>query len=267
MPGWAEKTPATVRDGPLMSLRAFIATLLIFAPSLWAGPPFVTDDPEPVEHDHWEVYLASILTRDGSGWSGTAPHVEVNYGVITNLQLHVIAPVGFVAPNRGPIRFGYGTTELGVKYRFVEETDHLPQIGVFPLLEVPTGDRSRGLSNGHLQQFTPVWLQKSWGAGDRPWTTYGGGGYWINPGAGNRNWGFLGWLLQKQLTEKLALGTEVYYETAQQAGGDSSTVINAGGIYDLSETYHLMASIGHSVQGTDSLVAYAAFQLTFGPGK
>jgi hypothetical protein len=69
------------------------------------------------------------------------------------------------------------------------------------------------------------------------------------------------------MTEKLALGTEVFCETAQQSGGDSATVLNAGGIYDLSETYHLMASIGHSVQGANSLIAYTAFQLTFGPGK
>ena len=51
----------------------------LFLPSLLkAGPPFVTDDPEPVEYKHWEVYLASQLYRDGEGWMGTAPQVEVN---------------------------------------------------------------------------------------------------------------------------------------------------------------------------------------------
>ena len=26
----------------------------------WAGPPFVTDDPEPVEYRHWEIYLVLL---------------------------------------------------------------------------------------------------------------------------------------------------------------------------------------------------------------
>lgn len=51
-----------------------------------AGPPFVTDDPEPVEHDHWEIYLASQDQHDSNGWTGTAPHLEVNYGAIKDLS-------------------------------------------------------------------------------------------------------------------------------------------------------------------------------------
>jgi hypothetical protein len=45
-----------------------------------AGPPFVTDDPEIVEYRHWEIYVASQHEKDKDGWSGTAPHFEVNYG-------------------------------------------------------------------------------------------------------------------------------------------------------------------------------------------
>jgi hypothetical protein len=51
------------------------------------------------------------------------------------------------------------------------------------LLEVPTGSKSDGLGSGQMQAFLPLWLQKC--VGD--WTVYGGGGYGINPGAGNEN--------------------------------------------------------------------------------
>jgi hypothetical protein len=64
-------------------MRAFAATLIVaLATELAsrAGPPFLTDDPEPVEYRHWEVYVASQLARDQGGWSGTAPQLEVNYG-------------------------------------------------------------------------------------------------------------------------------------------------------------------------------------------
>jgi hypothetical protein len=35
----------------------------------WAGPPFVTDDPEPVAYQHWELYLASQHIETADGWS------------------------------------------------------------------------------------------------------------------------------------------------------------------------------------------------------
>ena len=248
-----------------MSARTIILILGFWAVThiAQAGPPYVTDDPEPVEHKHCEIYLASQLAHDSSGWSGTSPHVEINYGVIPNLQLHLIAPVAFSAPADGSRQFGYGDTELGIKYRFLQETARLPMAGVFPLVELPTGDAARGLGAGHPQVFLPLWLQKSSG----PWTTYGGGGYWINPGAGNRNWGLVGWLVQCQLTSKLAVGTEIFHETAKTEGGNSDTRFNVGTIFDFSPTYHLLLSAGHTIQGPSGFQAYVAFQVTFGPGE
>lgn len=249
----------------ILFARTFILALGIWVvvQVAWAGPPFTTDDPEPVEYRHWEIYLASQLAHDSSGWSGTSPHLEINYGAIRNLQLHLIAPVAFNAPSHGSRQFGYGDTELGVKYRFLQETARFPQIGVFPLVELPTGDAARGLGSGHTQAFFPLWLQKSLG----PWTTYGGAGYWINPGAGNRNWWFVGWLVQCQLSSRLTLGTEIFHETAKQEGGASDTRFNVGTIFDFNPNYHLLLSAGHTIQGPSGFQAYVAFQITFGPGE
>ena len=230
---------------------------------LKAGPPFVTDDPEPVAYRHWEVNLASQLNHDAGGWSGTSPHLEINYGAVPNLQVHMIAPLAFVAPAGEPARFGYGDTELGLKYRFVQQTKSLPQIGVFPTVELPTGDAGRGLGTGHTDIYLPIWFQKNFGQ----WTTYGGGGYWINPGPENRNWWFAGWLIQRQIASNLALGAEIFYETAKVEGGQASAAVNAGGIWDLSERYHLMFSAGHTIKGSSAFQGYAALQVTFGPAE
>ena len=217
------------------ALRLIALVYLLVTPAV-AGPPYVTDDPQPVEYRHWEVYLASLLSRDAGEWSGTAPHVEVNYGAARDLQLHTILPMSFVRTTEGTVTYGYGDTELGAKYRFVQETSRWPQAGVFPLLEIPTGDRQRGLGGGHVQLFLPLWLQKSYG----DWLTYGGGGYWINPGAGNHDWGFLGWQLQRQLLPNFSIGTEVFHTTVQEEGGEAETRFNVGMGLDLSDLQHVL---------------------------
>src|SRR5271157_5049838 len=75
------------------------------------------------------------------------------------------------------------------KYRFIQETAKCPQIGVFPLLEVPTGNSRLGLGNGQLWARLPLWIQKSYG----PWTTYGGVGYQINHAPAMKDSLFAGW--------------------------------------------------------------------------
>ena len=112
--------------------------------------------------------------------------------------------------------WGRETPELGFKYRFItpSKSDWFPQVGIFPLLEVPTGDARRNLGSGNVDAFLPVWIQKDFGK----WLTYGGGGYWINPGPGNRDFWYTGWLLQRQVTDKLALGAEVFHTDGSTRG-------------------------------------------------
>ncbi len=73
--------------------------------------------------------------------------------------------------------------------------------GIYPLLEIPTGDESKGLGNVDTQAFLPLWLQKAWG----PWQMYGGGGYWINPGEGHRDFWFSGWQVQREINKNITL--------------------------------------------------------------
>jgi hypothetical protein len=238
-----------------------ILAFLGCARAVLAGPPFVTDDPVPVDYQHWEFYIASQHTQTSDGWSGTAPHFEVNYGVITNMQLHLIAPLAYDAPKHGDGHYGYGDTELGVKYRFLQETNMLPQVGTFPTLELPTGNASEGLGSGHVQAFLPLWAQKSFG----DWTIYGGGGYGINPGAGNENWGFGGAVLQYQIRNNVSIGGEVYHRTKLGTGGRSDTAFNIGTVIDFTEHQHLLLSAGRSMDGPTDFQCYIAWQFTFGP--
>jgi hypothetical protein len=220
----------------------------------FAGPPFLTDDPEPVELRHWEFYAASQWSLARGSADGTAPHLEVNYGALPGLQLHVILPAALAVRAGEPIRYGLGDIELGAKFRFIDEGDVRPQVGTFPLVSLPTGLASRGLGSGKTQVLVPIWVQKSFGA----WTTYGGGGVRL---ASGDHVAIAGWLLQRRFAESLSIGTEAYVTTPF----DNAAVelrLNLGVVLDLTAHHHLLFSAGPAFGGVDRGQGYFAYQLT-----
>ncbi len=246
----------------LMALMIVASAVFFLLPTyIMAGPPFKTDDPEPVEFRHWEIYLAMQYNRDRDETSMTLPHIEANYGLAPDLHLHLLVPALFVKPEGQGSQYGLGDIEFGVKYRLFHEKQYLPQIGIFPLIVIPTGDESRGLGNGRAQVFLPIWLQKILGS----WTTYGGGGYWINPGEGNKNWWFFGWEVQRGITGWLTLGAELYYKTPSTEDADASKGYTVGAILNFTQNHHLLISAGQDLQGPNDFNGYIAYQLTFGP--
>ena len=240
---------------PFASLLIAIVTLATAA-RLLAGPPFQTDDPEPVPYGHYEGYVFSTLDRSQGTTASQAPAFEFNVGAAPNLQLHVVVPIAGVSPGTR----GLGDIELGVKYRFVDEAPTRPQIGVFPMFELPTGDRVRGLGNGHLWLRLPLWIQKSRG----PWTTYGGAGVTINHAAGMKNAPFGGWLLQRQTTQRLTIGGEVFHQGAPSKDSRASTVFDAGGYYTLHGALTLLFMAGHSIAGESHTVGYIGLYYAWG---
>jgi hypothetical protein len=134
-------------------------------------------------------------------------------------------------------------------------------VGVFPLVELPTGSESRGLGNGRVQAFLPIWLQKSFDNGK--WTTYGGGGYWLNNADGARDHWFFGWELQRQITDHLAIGGEIFHQTPDAQGARAHTGFNLGAIIDLSEHHHILLSAGRDILGDNRFTSYVAYQFTF----
>jgi hypothetical protein len=247
-------------------IATIVFSCVALAPfSAIAGPPFRTDDPEPVEHGHYEFYNFFSGTHVTGDRSGVGPAFELNYGLIPNGQFHIVAPLAFDNPSGSPSQFGIGDTELGFKYRFIQEDEKgwRPQVGVFPFLEVPTGDQSLGLGAGHWREYLPLWIQKSFG----DWTTYGGAGYWINHGGGtdDKNFWYFGWLLQRKVTDKLVIGAELFHQTADTIGGKESTGFNVGAIYDFDEHNHLLMSAGRGLQNasdTNRFSWYIAYQIT-----
>lgn len=247
--------------------------IALFPSGLLAGPPFLTDDPEPVEYGHWEInnYSSSVFANGAS--FTVAPGSDINYGILPEVQAHV--NVALAASTTSGIGTSYGPADLefGVKYRFIDAKpeDWWPMVAFYPLLDPPTGNASQGLGTGRAHAFLPIWLQKSFGK----WTAYGGGGYWINPGPGNLDFWFTGAVLNRQITDKLQLGLELYHQTKSNTatsgsagfplGAQDTTGLNFGGVYDFDKTYHLLFSAGRALENpaVNEFSYYVALRVTF----
>ncbi len=228
-----------------------------------AGPPFVTDDPEPVDAGHCEINVGLTGTLVRGAGAASLLQIDANYGLLPDLQLHVQPQLAY-ANDRVGSEVGPGDTEIGAKYRFVQEDDEgwTPMIAIYPRFEIPTGDRKRGLGGGVGRSFLPVWAEKTIGR----WAIDGGVGYWIDPGAMGRNAWFAGGLILYKVTDSLQLGGEAFVQTAQTVGTRDAAGFNLGGAADLSKTYHILFSAGRglaNVPSTNQLSGYMALQITF----
>jgi len=235
-----------------------IALIALVRPA-WAGPPYVSDDPEPTDYGHFEIYAFSNGTATRHGTSGEAG-IDFNYGAAPDLQLTAVLPGGFDSPTAGRTTISLGNMEFAAKYRFLHQETFGWDVAVFPRVFLPSG--SRAVGQRHTSLLLPIWLEKDWGA----WSTFGGGGCVINRGGGSRDFCLAGWALTRQVLPKLQLGVELYHRTADSIGRRETTGIGAGARYDLSENYHLLASIGPGIQNapeTNQYSWYAALLFTF----
>ncbi|HEV2198931.1 MAG TPA: hypothetical protein VGR73_03850 [Bryobacteraceae bacterium] len=251
-----------------MSLAGCVAAL--------GGPPFQTDDPEPIDFRHYEIYMFASSGGTAVETDTVAPAVEFNWGALPNTQLHIIVPGTTILPSNNPSlapagmgarAFGLGDIEAGIKYRFVPETKRHPMISTYTMFELPTGDAARGLGVGKAWFKIPIWAQQSFG----PWTTYGGGGVAIVPAAGYRNFPYAGWLVQRDLGRKLVLGTEIFYHGAEGLATPrirAATMVDIGGYYKFRDPgFQLLFCYGHTALGQTENYAYLGLYWTWGPGS
>jgi hypothetical protein len=215
--------------------------VLMLPVSTLAGPPYVTDDPEPTATGQFENYLYVEGTRAQGAFAAPDAGIEINYGAFPETQLSASVPLN---PNPGPGGMGLVWAPLGagVKYRFFDEDENgwRPQAAIFPQVFIPVGAASH---TAPTTELLPIWLQKSFGG----WTSFGGGGFVNNPGSGNRDFEIYGWALQRQLTNSLTLGAEIFGQTRSSPGFAASTAAGLAALYDFSDEWHLVGSVNTGI--------------------
>ena len=214
-----------------------------------AGPPYLSDDPEPTDYQHFEIYTFSngTATRDGVSGEGG---IDFNYGGAPNLQLTAVLPAGYDFPASGRPMGGLGNIELAAKYRFLTQDIAGLDVSVFPRLFLPSA--SANVGQQHTSFLLPIWLEKDWGQ----WSAFGGGGCEINRGGDSRDFCLTGLVVARQIVPHLQVGLEIFHQTPDTQGGLSTTSIGTGVRYDLNENFHLLGYVGRGIQNADQTDRY-----------
>jgi hypothetical protein len=228
-----------------------------FGPAM-AGPPYQSDDPQPTDYGHFEIYTFDRGTFGRSG-SSSASGLDFNYGAAPDLQLTAAVPFGYDAPSDGPSAFGPGNVELAAKYRFIHQDTFGLDVSVFPRIFLPspsqTGDPTASI-------LLPIWIQKDWG----PVSAFGGGGCQFSLHDVGRNFCLYGATITRQVLEKLQLGVEVFHQTSDGSGAPPSTTLGMGARYDLDDHYHLLGYVARGLENvsqTGSWAWYASILFTY----
>jgi len=236
-----------------MRIHVIFLTLCAWPLGALAGPPYLTDDPDPVEYGHLEVipFYQFDSASDSSQLQG--PGADISYGVWPDMHLNLVPVLIHESPQGGPSEYGFGDFRVALKWRFIHETDDWPEFAFYPAVVFPTGDAHKGLGNGQVSYQFPLWLEKNWGTG---WSSYGGGGWTLNRAPGQRDYFYAGWQLQKQLNDAWSLGSEIYSQGASGAATAGYTALNLGGSYKFTESTSLIFTFGHSFAGASHALGF-----------
>ena len=221
-----------------------------------AGPPFVTDDPEPPPPGGWEINVPFIVERTPGKTEMDAPLLDLNYG-LPDVQLKLEFPMKIFEDDNTGTFFGPGDVLIGVKWRFFnDECSHF-QLGTYPQLLLPTGDRARGLGEGRPAFVLPFVAQKSW---DK-WTIYGNAGFWWQTAHETRNYFYAGAVLEREINERLTLGAELFGNSSKEHGRSSDVAFNLGGTLKLRDHLNLIFAGGRDIVGDTTAMGYIGLQI------
>src|SRR5580704_12178594 len=154
-----EPLSAMARPGarrPWLPMRpwqmAALFVVMLAQPAL-AGPPYVSDDPEPTDYKHFEIYTFNNGTNTRDGTAGESG-IDFNYGAAPDLQLTATLPEGYSQTIDGT-SIGASNIELAAKYRFLHQDGFGLDVSVFPRVFLPSG--SNVIGDNHASLLLPVW--------------------------------------------------------------------------------------------------------------
>jgi len=227
-----------------------------------AGPPLITDDPDTPGDGNWEINLAFTLEQTRDERIFEAPLLDINYGIGERTQLKFEAPWIVLDDRDDGTKDGLGNSEIGVKYRFLDEDPHGLSMSIYPQLEFnnPTSSDERGLVDEGMRFKLPVQMARQVGS----FTLYGELGYEFVE-HDEDEWSY-GVAVGYPVNDRLELLAEIA-GAATRDFNDDELVFNLGAKIGINENLNLLLSAGRSFRDSSSgepeLLGYFGLQFLY----
>jgi len=240
-----------------------VIPLLLTGGLAYAGPPLLTDDPEPTEQGHWEINLATTATLRGHTWTDNLPLLDASYGLLDAVEVSFDLPFVLGDGAGHGSHGGIGDADIGTKWRFMKQDKDGITAAIGPdfAFNVSSSAAHHGLVPKGWGLLVPLEVERELGGGN---TVFGEFGYRWNEYGGNGLSG--GVAMEHEFSKTFSLMGEMHLESGP-AFRNSELVANAGFLWKTSEHTALLGSIGRGLtegsQPMPKVLGYLAVQFTF----
>ena len=221
----------------------------------------ITDDTETVPKGHWEINTAFTIERGFDGRMFGTPLLDINYGLSKNTQLKVEIPWLVLRRNGQRGISGLGNTNIGVRWRFRDETEkQRVAISIYPQIEFnnPTSSVRRGLVDKGPEFLMPLQWQTMVGK----FAVGGDVGYRFKRGPDEMIYGLI---IGRELSNSVEVMSEIHGTGPRAKLGDSEIVYNFGSRIRLTNHANFIFSAGKSIRSSfdPRFIGYAGVQINF----
>jgi hypothetical protein len=259
--------PLTDRHSTLVLGLAVLCTLAAATREAFGfAAPFETEGTFNASEPGQAGMRDVITYHDEKGQrSITIPDLEGFYRFSDDMEIDVSVPfvVGSESGGTGTT-YALGSVALEFDWRLFKpgKDSWLPKIGIAPEIDLPSGAPRFGIGTGYVHAYLPLIFEESVGG----WSLVQNVAAGINPGAGNRNYAFVGASASHPVTDSLSLGGELYYQGSESRGLKDQVSFTVGGKYEFGNHERVYFGIGRGIVNGDNanrLSTYLAYQKLF----
>ncbi len=206
------------------------------------GPPYYTNDPGTPGNKQWEVNLAYMPFLYPANSVSHVPDVDINFGLGDRIQLTYESAWLRVDNNPDPAKWGMEQSQLGVKWRFYDNSENGFSMSVFPQISVnnPNNAVARGITPLGASLLLPVEFSKKLGPVDLNWEA----GYnFVHLGPDSY---IAGVVLGHDFNDRLEMDGE-FYATGAFHNSNPFTTVDVGTRYKIHPPFILLLMAGRSL--------------------